>query len=83
MSASLKATQRNFLAAFKEEIAVKRHEYYVENKDRINDCRREYRDKVNAKSRENNKHARLYFEVRKEFKSKYQPWVEGGIVKVN
>ena len=86
MSASLKATRMRYQFANKDKIAAKKHDYYVENKEWLHEYHKfyvnEHREELNAKSREKNKPMRLRWELCHEFKKKYQPWEEGGIIKV-
>ena len=77
------ARKENLTAKWREEARLENKPGYVEVRERAQEMRNRNREETNAKSREKNKPARFYWEVRQEFKKKYQPWEEGGIIKVN
>ena len=63
--ARIQAYGNAYYAAHKEHAAAQHKIYEIEN-----------REKLNAKSRERKNNYRLFFEVLKEFRSKYVPWNE-------
>ena len=76
----LAAKKKIYNLANKEKIAAANKAYRLANPEHVAALHKEYeinnREKLNAKSRERNKKYRLFFEVLKEFRSKYVPWNE-------